>query len=100
MHLSNFKKYDITLMEKLELKKNVSKMLLSGCFDQFKSLRFHIYLGKHKYFSKYGSISYFRRSCIYSGICRSVFRKFKLSRYKVKFYSSYGLLNGLRKASF
>jgi len=100
MHLSNFKKYDVNLMELLELKKNVSKMVLSGCFNKFRSLRFIKYLGRLKYFNKFSSISYFRRSCIYSGICRSVFRKFKLSRYKVKLYASYGLFNGFRKASF
>jgi len=87
-------------MEGLELKKSVSKMLLSGCFSKFKSLNFYIYLGKHKYFNKYSSISFFRRSCVYSGICRSVFRKFKLNRYKVKLYAANGLLNGLRKASW
>lgn len=100
MHLSNFKKYNITLMGELELKKNVSKMLLSGCYDKFKSLKFNIYLGRHKYFNKFSSVSFFRRSCIYSGICRSVLRKFKMNRYNVKFYASYGLLNGLRKSSF
>jgi ribosomal protein S14 len=55
---------------------------------------------KRKYFFKYSSKSFFRKSCLISGNCRSVSSFFKLSRHKIKLYISKGFLSGLRKASF
>lgn len=38
-----------------------------------------------------------RNRCLYNGKSRSVFKKFRLSRYNLKFFSSNGLLTGIVK---
>lgn len=52
-----------------------------------------------KYYYKC-SVSFFRNSCLFTAVSRSVFRLFKLSRHRAKAQASFGLLVGLRKSSF
>jgi len=51
-------------------------------------------------FSKFYSISFYRRSCVYSGYSKSVFQLFKMSRHQVKRNFALGYLVGVRKSSF
>jgi len=100
MNLFNFKKFNLNLMERKELKKNISKFYLSNKYSSLKSNKIIKNAYKNKYFNKSSSISYYRRGCLVTGNCRSVFRFFKLSRFTCKTYASSGLFVGLRKASF
>ena len=100
MHIANFRKFNNYKKIHLEFRFNISKGILSGCYINFKSLRFMKYLMYKGFYKRCSSKSFFRRSCLYSGNCRSVFRKFKLDRYRVKHLGSYGFLTGLRRASF
>ena len=100
MNIYKFKKYKIELMISKELKKNLVKFFLSNQYKNFKSNKIMKYIYRNKIFYKYSSFSFFRRSCILSGNCRSVNRSFKLSRYLCRYYASNGFIMGLRKASF
>jgi ribosomal protein S14 len=100
MNIFAFKKYKIKLMVKKELKKNLIKFFLSNQYNNFKSSNIIKFIYRNKFYYKYSSISFFRRACILSGNCRSVFRFFKLSRYLSRHYASNGYIMGLRKASF
>jgi ribosomal protein S14 len=101
MHLSNFKKYRrlVKLMCVVELKKNCAKAILHSKYKCFKSINFYRSISK-TLLNKKSSISFFRRSCLITGNCRSVSRKFKMVRHFCKHYASYGLISGLRKSSF
>mgnify|MGYP001605200410 CR=1 FL=1 len=100
MNIHNFTKYKTTIMQKKELKKNLTKFYLSNKYKILKSNKILKKAYNYKYFFKPASNSYFRSSCLKLGSCRSVFRFFKMSRYICRFYASNGLFIGLRKASF
>lgn len=100
MRIYNFKKYKINQMISKELKKNLIKFFLSNKYNEFKSKKIINFIYRNKIYNKFSSISFFRRSCIQSGSCRSVSRHFKLSRYLCRYYASNGFFSGLRKASF
>jgi ribosomal protein S14 len=100
MNIYNFKKYNIRLLINKELKKNLVKYFLSNQYKNFSSNKIIKCIYRNKIFNKYSSLSFFRRSCILSGNCRSVNRFFKLSRYLCRYYASNGFIMGLRKASF
>jgi ribosomal protein S14 len=100
MRIFTFNKYKISFMKKNELKKNITKFYLSNKYSILKSDKIIKKAYKNGYFNKYSSTSFFRRSCLITGNCRSVSRFFKLSRYTSKEFASNGLLTGLRKASF
>jgi len=100
MNLFAFKKYKIKGLINKELKKNLIKYFLSNQYKNFKSNKIMKFIYRNKFYYKYYSVSFFRRSCILSGNCRSVSRLFKLSRYLCRYYASNGLISGLRKASF
>jgi len=100
MNIKNFKKFDLKRMQNKELNKNLIKFIISNKYSILKSNKIIKLAYSSFYFYKFSSISFFRRSCLYSGNCRSVFRFFKMSRFKCRFYASSGILNGLRKASF
>jgi ribosomal protein S14 len=100
MNIFTFKKYNIKRLYNKELKKNLIKYFLSNQYNNFKSNKIIKFIYRNKFYHKYSSVSFFRRSCLISGNCRSVFRFFKLSRYLCKHYASNGYIVGLRKASF
>ena len=100
MNIFAFKKYKIDFLIKKELKKNIIKFFLNNQYKNFKSNKIIKFIYRNKFYYKYSSISFFRRSCLLSGNCRSVFRFFKLSRFLCRFYASNGFIVGLRKASF
>jgi len=100
MNKYTFIKYNIKFMIKRELKKNLIKFFLVNQYKNFKSNKIMKFIYRYKIYYKYSSIAFFRRSCILSGNCRSVFRFFKLSRYLGRYYASNGFIMGLRKASF
>jgi ribosomal protein S14 len=100
MNIFTFKKYNIKRLYNKELKKNLIKYFLSNQYNNFKSNKIIKFIYRNKFYYKYSSISFFRRTCLISGNCRSVFRFFKLSRYLCKHYASNGYIVGLRKASF
>lgn len=81
-----------------EINKLVLKSLGSS-FNYSFSDRLFFSLLFQKY-SRYTSISLFRRFCNINGYAKSVFRLFKMSRHNCKRYSSLGLLSGMRKSSF
>ena len=100
MNIFTFNKFDTKNLKKKELKKNITKFYLSNKYSILKSDKIIKKAYQNLYYNKYSSVSYFRRSCLVTGNCRSVFRFFKLSRYTCRLYASNGLLTGLRKASF
>lgn len=100
MNIFAFKKYNLKYMLKKELKKNLLKFFLANQYKNFKSNKIIKFIYRNKYYYKYSSISFFRRSCLLSGNCKSVSRFFKLSRYLCRYYASNGFISGLRKASF
>jgi ribosomal protein S14 len=100
MNIFAFKKYKIKNLIKKELKKNLIKYFLSNQYKNFKSNKIIKLIYRNKIYYKYSSISFFRRSCVLSGNCKSVSRFFKLSRYLCRYYASNGFIVGLRKASF
>jgi ribosomal protein S14 len=100
MNRKNFAKFNINLMIKKELYKNFTKFFISNKFKLLKSKKIIKIAYRNSYFLKQASTSFFRRSCLFLGTCRSVFRFFKMSRYTCKHYASYGFLTGLRKSSF
>lgn len=100
MNIFSFNKFKLDKMRRKELKRNISKFYLSNKYSKFKSNKIIKIMYRNHYFYKYSSISYYRRACLVTGNCRSVFRFFKLSRYTCKSLASDGLFTGLRKASF
>lgn len=100
MHFHSFNKFNSKKLQEKELKKNFSKFFLSNNYSVFKSNKIIKLIYKNYYFYKYSSLSFFRRSCLSTGNCRSVFHFFKLSRYTCRYYASNGFFVGLRKASF
>lgn len=100
MNIFAFNKYNIKNLVKKELKKNLIKYFLSNQYKNFKSNKVIKLIYRNKIYYKYSSISFFRRSCLLSGNCKSVSRFFKLSRYLCRYYASNGFIVGLRKASF
>ena len=100
MNLNNFKKYDLNKMVNKELHKNLTKYFISNNNCNLKSNKIIKIAYRNFYFYKFSSTSFFRRSCIRSGVCRSVFRFFKISRYICRYYASNGMFIGLRKSSF
>jgi ribosomal protein S14 len=96
----SFKKFQINYLVNKELKKNLIKFFLSNNYSNFKSKKIINLIYKNLYFYKYASISFFKRSCLFTGNCKSVFCFFKLSRYVLRTVASKGVLIGLRKASF
>lgn len=100
MSIFAFKKYKIKKLVIKELKRNLIKYFLSNQYSNFKSNKIMKFIYRNKFYYKYMSISFFRRNCVLSGNCKSVFRFFKLSRYHCRYYASNGFIVGLRKASF
>ena len=100
MRISNFKKFDLNKMIHKELNKNLVKYFISKNYSELKSDKITKVAYKNFYFFKFSSKSFFRRSCVRTGLCRSVFRFFKLSRYNCRFFASNGLFVGVSKASF
>lgn len=100
MNLYNFTKFNTKRMILKELKKNLTKFFISNKYKILKSNKIIKMAYRNNYFSKNASTSYFRRSCLKLGNCRSVFRLFKMSRYVCRYYALNGFLTGLRKASF
>ena len=81
-----------------EISKLVLKGLLASNFLSAED-KFFFFL-KFKRFSFKNSLSYYSRSCLFTGHARSVFRIFRLSRHQAKYCASNGFLTGLRKSSF
>lgn len=100
MRISNFKKFDLNKIIHKELNKNFIKYFISRNYSYLKSDKIIKIAYKNYYFYKFSSKSFFRRCCIRTGLCRSVFRFFKLSRYSCRLYASKGFFSGVRKASF
>ena len=100
MRISNFKKFDLNRMINKELNKNLVKYFISNNYSILKSDKITKIAYKNFYFFKLSSKSFFRRSCIRTGLCRSVFRFFKLSRYLCRHFASNALFIGVSKASF
>lgn len=100
MNLSNFKKFNTFSMIKKEIYKNFVKFFILNKYKILKSNKIIKIAYRNNYYLKQASISFFRRSCLRLGNCRSVFRFFKMSRYICKYYASNGFFTGLRKASF
>lgn len=99
MTFFNKKEYRNRLFyKKAEIKKILYKSLLANAFlnKNFKIYWFKIFIR----FNKKQSISFYRNFCLVNNWARSVFRKFKMSRHQAKFFASFGLISGLRKASF
>lgn len=96
----SFIKFKIKLFVSKELKKNIIKFFLSNNYSNFKSKKIINLIYKNLYFYKYASASFFKRSCLVTGNCKSVFCFFKLSRYTIRAFASKGIIIGLRKASF
>jgi len=61
------------------------KLYLRRLFDQY---------------DKTSSVSFYRRSCLFTGHSRAVFKTFKLCRHQTKYYATNGFISGIRKASF
>lgn len=100
MNIYCFKKYNIKGLIRKELKKNIIKYFLSNQYNKFQSNKIIKFIYRNKFYYKYMSLSFFRRNCLISGNCKSIFRLFKLSRYYCKYYASNGVITGLRKSSF
>lgn len=100
MNIKNFIKFNTKNMIQKEIYKNLTKFFISNKYKILKSNQIIKIAYRNKYFLKQASTSFFRRSCLLLGTCRSVFRFFKMSRYKCRYYASNGFFTGLRKASF
>jgi ribosomal protein S14 len=100
MRVRNFNKFDLKKMVNKELNKNYIKYFISNNYSTLKSDKITKVAYKNFYFFKFSSKSFFRRSCVRTALCRSVFRFFKLNRYSCKSFASKGLFIGVSKASF
>ena len=86
------------ILKKFEINKIIIKSLLN-----YNCSKFEYKFNYDKLFKKINnnsSISKIRNYCILLSNSRSIFRKFKLSRHKLKLLASNGLITGLKKASF
>lgn len=81
-----------------ELSKLVLKSLLASSFFFTEDKMFFFF--KFQRYSFKSSISFYSRSCLFTGHARSVFKLFKLCRHQAKYCASNGFLTGLRKSSF
>jgi len=87
------------LYAKSESSKLVLKSLLaSSSFTLVDKLFFNKFLQQFSF--KGYSISFYTRSCLFTGNSRAVFHMFKLYRHQAKALASKGWINGLRKSSF
>jgi ribosomal protein S14 len=100
MNSKNVAKFNTKIMIEKEINKNLTKFFIANNYKILKSKKIIKIAYRNNYFLKQASVSFFRRSCLFLGTCRSVFRFFKMSRYMCKYYASHGFLTGLRKASF
>lgn len=102
MHFLNKKvKYDI-IYRKFFWKLEIFKLFLIALSKNFyihKQFRFYI-LNLKQALIKYSSISFIKNRCLITGNSRSVFRKFKLSRWELKKMGLHGELPGLKKGSW
>ena len=80
--------------------KNWTKFFIANKFYKLKSNKITKIAYNYFYFNKFISISYFRKSCIQSTKCNSVFKFFKMSRYLCRLYASNGFFSGIIKSSF
>lgn len=80
--------------------KNWTKFFIANKYSLLKSDKIIKMAYKYKYFYKFSSISYFRRACVRSTKCNSVFRFFKMSRYICRDFASNAFFSGISKASF
>lgn len=80
--------------------KNWTKFFIANKSYKLKSNKIIKIAYRYFYFYKFSSVSYFRKSCVKSTKCNSVFKFFKMSRYLCKSYASNGLFVGIIKASF
>ena len=100
MNIHNFNKFNTKIMIQKELNKNLTKFFISNYYRILKSNKIIKIAYRNKYYTKNASTSFFRRSCLKLGNCRSVFRFFKMSRYACRYFALNGFLTGVRKASF
>jgi len=100
MNAKNFLKFNTENMIKKELYLNMTKFFIASKHSILKSNKIIKIAYRNNYYMKSSSISFFRRSCLKLGNCRSVFRFFKMSRYICRYYASNGFFTGIRKASF
>lgn len=87
-----------TLLKKFEINKLILKSLL-----KFNNQKFEYKFIFDKFFNKINynsSISKIRNYCVLLNNNRSIFKKFKMSRHKIKLLVANGLLIGLKKSSF
>ena len=85
------------------LRKNeIKKLILLSLLNYSKSTYIYkLYFDKlFKKINNNSSISKIRNYCIYLNNSRSIFRKFKLSRHKIKLLAANSYIIGLRKSSF
>lgn len=97
----NWRKHDKKNREiflNYEIKKLILKSLLYNVFYPFFYKLYFDFIFKKFPFKS--SISKYRTSCMFLGNSRSIFRRFKLSRYMCKRYGAHGYLIGLKKSSF
>jgi ribosomal protein S14 len=86
------------LLKKTEIKKLMIKSLLINNKSNF---FFKLYYDKiFKKINNNASISKIRNYCLYLNNSRSIFRKFKLSRHKIKILAANSYITGLKKSSF
>lgn len=86
------------LLKNLEINKVILKNLLN--YNYFK---FEYKFNFDKFFNNLhynASISKIRNYCILLKNNRSIFKKFKMSRHKIKLFAANGILIGLKKSSF
>jgi ribosomal protein S14 len=100
MNSKNFLKFNTKNMIKKELYLYMTKFFIANKYPFLKSNKIIKIAYRNKYYMQSSSISFFRRSCLKLGNCRSVFRFFKMSRYICRHYASNGYFTGIRKASF
>ena len=100
MNIHNFNKFNTKRMIHKELHKNLIKYFIPNYYSILKSNQIIKIAYRNNYYTKNASTSFFRRSCLKLGNCRSVFRFFKMSRFMCRHYALNGFLYGLRKASF
>ena len=92
--------FNIKKMIKKEPYKNWTKFFIANKSYKLKSNKIIKIAYNYFYFYKFSSISYFRKSCIKSTKCNSVFKFFKMSRYLCRLYASNGFFSGIIKSSF
>ena len=86
------------LFPKYEVNKLVLKSLVSRS-NLTREQKLYLFLIFFR-FTKFSSLSYYRRGCNILSSPRSINRFFKLCRYQFKYQASNGYLTGIRKSSF